>query len=140
MIKLPMAEESPVIRKTVELCQTILDQPAYGKMKEDIMNFLQNEEARAHYDRLCDVQDQLQKKQRSGEVITDDEIAAFHREEEAFMGMEVASAFVDAQQKMHKIEATVTDYVRKTFELGRVPTSGDFSSGGCGAGCGCSGG
>ena len=28
-------------------------------------------------------------------------------------------------------------FVSKTFELGRVPTLEDFSSGECGSGCGC---
>ncbi|HMP73733.1 MAG TPA: YlbF family regulator [Kiritimatiellia bacterium] len=139
MIKLPIAEQSPVIEKTMELCQTILDQPGYVKMKQDIVDFLKDPEARGRYERLCDLQDELRAKQEGGIAISDEEVESFRREEEEFMGLEVAAAFISAQRSMHKIEATIGDYVRKTFELGRVPRSEDFS-GGCGAGCGCSGG
>lgn len=40
---------------------------------------------------------------------------------------------------MHKIEETVSSYVRKTFELGRLPNEDDFESGSCGPSCGCHG-
>jgi len=38
---------------------------------------------------------------------------------------------------MHKIQESVMQYVGKTFELGRVPSVEDFSSGDCGPTCGC---
>jgi hypothetical protein len=53
--------------------------------------------------------------------------------------MPVAENFIKAQQQMHKIEKTVSQYVRKTFELGRIPGEDDFPRGGCGPSCGCSG-
>jgi hypothetical protein len=45
---------------------------------------------------------------------------------------------VGAQQAIHKMQETVTQYVAKTYELGRIPGTEDFDSGGCGHGCGCS--
>jgi hypothetical protein len=42
---------------------------------------------------------------------------------------------------MQKIQQIVTQYVGKTFELGRVPAATDLESGCCGSGeqsCGCS--
>ena len=130
-------EETPVVRKTKELCQTILDQPAYQEMKRTIEAFLSDEHMRAQYQRLCDLQDALHEKHENGGEIADLEIAQFEREETEFLANPVAQGFIDAQRAMHKIEATVSAYVRKTFELGRMPTEDDFSGGGCGPSCGC---
>jgi len=130
-------EETPVIRKTKELCQAILDQPAYQEMKRTIQAFLADTKMREQYQRLCDLQDQLHEKHESGHTITDDEVAQFEREETEFLSNSVAQGFIDAQRAMHKNEQTVSAYVRKTFELGRLPTDDDFSGGGCGPSCGC---
>jgi len=139
MKPIALAEETPVITKTKELCATILDQPGYAQMKQSILDFLQHEEARALYEQLCDKQDTLQAKHQDGEPISEQEEEAFARMEKTFMAMPVADAFIKAQRQMHKIEKTVAQYVRKTFELGRVPSPDDFSGGGCGPSCGCSG-
>ncbi len=133
-------EETPVIQKTKELCQTILDQPAYQEMRRSIQSFVDNREAVMQYQRLCDKQDVLNAKQEQGAPLTDEEMADFEKEEAAFLANPVAAAFIEAQRQMQKIEKTVTKYVRKTFELNRLPESSEMSSGGgcgCGSGCGC---
>lgn len=131
--------DTPIIRKTKELCQTILEQEAYQALKKDIQDFLAEPALREHYHRLCDLQDQLHHKHEHGESISDEELETFERDEAALLGNPLAQAFVEAQRKMHKIEETVTAYVRKTFELGRLPAESDFEEegGGCGPGCGC---
>lgn len=130
-------DETPVIRKTKELCQTILDQPAYQEMKSTIMQFLSDPRMREQYQRLCEMQDLLHEKHESGQEITEMEVAQFEREENEFLSNPLAQGFINAQRAMHKIEQTVAAYVRKTFELGRMPTDADFSGGGCGPSCGC---
>lgn len=130
-------DETPVIRKTKELCQTILDQPAYQEMKRTIVAFLSDPRVSAQYQRLCDLQEALQEKHESGLAISDEEIADFEKQESEFLSNPVAQGFIDAQRAMHKIEQTVGAYVRKTFELGRMPTDEDFAGGGCGPSCGC---
>ncbi len=137
MKTLSIAEETPVITKTKELCETILGQPGYAQMKASIVEFLSNDEARSLYEALCDKQEVLSQKQESGETITEEEDSAFGEMEDKFLAMPVAENFIKAQRQMHKIEKTVSEYVRKTFELGRVPQSEDFSSGSCGPSCGC---
>ena len=132
-------EETPVIRKTKELCQTILDQPAYQEMKQTIQAFLADAAMREHYQRLCDKQDSLHQKHEGGLEISDAEIADFERDESAFLSNPVAQGFIQAQRAMHKIEQTVNVYVRKTFELGRLPEDADLDTGGCGPSCGCHG-
>ncbi len=130
-------EDTPVIRKTKELCQAILEQPAYQEMRRTISQFLADEKMRAQYQRLCDLQEMLHEKHDHGELVTEEEIAEFEREEHDFLSNPVAQGFIDAQRAMHKIEKTVSAYVRKTFELGRMPQDEDFAGGGCGPSCGC---
>jgi cell fate (sporulation/competence/biofilm development) regulator YlbF (YheA/YmcA/DUF963 family) len=129
--------DTPVIQKTKELCQTILEQPAYQGIKTTIHAFLTDANLSGTYQRLCDQQDALHHKHEQGEMISDQEVAAFEKDETEFLANPLAQQFIDAQRQMHKIEQTITGYVRKTFELGRMPTEDDFSEGGCGPSCGC---
>ena len=139
--------DSTVVQKLRDLCQAILDQPGYAKMKESILQFLGNEQARGQYQRLCDLQDMLHEKSHMGEEVTEKEIAEFERLEQEFMANPLAQDFIRAQQQMQKTEQQISQYVRKTFELGRVPSEEDISAdegGGCcggggGGGCGCHG-
>jgi cell fate (sporulation/competence/biofilm development) regulator YlbF (YheA/YmcA/DUF963 family) len=137
MKPLTVSQETPLIAKTKELCATILEQPGYAQMKQHIIDFLRNEEARGLYETLCDQQEVLSQKQENGQMISEEEDTAFGELEQKFLAMPVAENFIKAQRQMHKIEKTVSEYVRKTFELGRVPEESDFSSGGCGPSCGC---
>ncbi|HMP90385.1 MAG TPA: YlbF family regulator [Kiritimatiellia bacterium] len=138
MKPLAIAEDTPVVAKTKELCETILNQPGYTQIKESILAFLQDENARSMYENLCNLQETLVQKHESGQPISPEEDAEFERLEKEFTSHPVSGNFIKAQRQMHKIEKTVSEYVRKTFELGRVPNSDDFSSGGCGPSCGCS--
>lgn len=132
-------DNSPILQKTKELCQIILDQPAYQEMRAAITAFVSNAELTEQYKNLCDQQETLHAKYESGQDVTDEEMKAFETLEHAFLNNPQAQAFIDVQQKMHKTEKTITQYIHKTFELGRVPTSEDFESGSCGPSCGCHG-
>jgi cell fate (sporulation/competence/biofilm development) regulator YlbF (YheA/YmcA/DUF963 family) len=138
-LNLAEEQETPLIAKTKELCAVILGQPGYETMKQSILEFMHHEEARVLYENLCDFQDQLHSKHSEGLPITPEEDAEFREMEKRFLAMPVASAFISAQRQMQKIEKTVAKYVRRTFELGRVPEAEDMASGcGCGGGsCGC---
>ncbi len=139
MRPLIIAQESPVISKAKELCQIILDQPAYKDIRQTVEAFLSNREAVEHYRRLCDLQDLMRMKEDQGMPVSEDEIQDYEKLEQEFLNNPLAQGFIESQNKMHKIEATVSGYVRKTFELGRVPEESDFEGGGCGPGCGCHG-
>jgi len=139
-----LPQETPVITKTKELCQTILDQPGYQEMKKVILDFLHDDEARNQYQRLCDLQDTLHRKSHAGDEITEADMQEFERLEQQFMANPLAQGFIRAQQAMQKIEQQIATYVRKTFELGRIPEDADLDEGGgcCGGGgggggCGC---
>jgi cell fate (sporulation/competence/biofilm development) regulator YlbF (YheA/YmcA/DUF963 family) len=128
--------ESPLMGKIREMCQAILDQPAYRASRNAIDAFLADAGAREQYMRLCDQQEMMHEKQHHGMPISDGELEAFTREEDAFLKNPLAQEFIDAQRRMQEVEVTVSDYVRKTFELNRVPEPDDFEQG-CGPSCGC---
>ncbi|MBW7908053.1 MAG: YlbF family regulator [Kiritimatiellae bacterium] len=133
-------EDTIVVQKIKELCQTILDQPVYKEMRQTIETFLADVETRAQYQHLCDLQEALHQKHQSGVEITEVEMQDFENHETAFLNNPIAQGFIEAQRSMQKIEATVNAYVRRMFELGRMPTSDEVSVGGCACGsgsCGC---
>lgn len=131
-------KDTPVVEKTKELCQTILEQPAYQEMKRTIEAFLADDAIRTQYSALCDLQDELQNKHRHGVDITEAEVIEFQRQEAMFLENPIAQEFIEAQRAMQKIEATVSAYIRKTFELGRLPANEDISSCSCGGtSCNC---
>lgn len=132
-------QDSPVIEKTKELCQTLLDQPSFHSIRQRIDAFASDETARNQYNRLCDMQEMLQAKDEQGVPLTDEEVENYEKEREELFANPVARGFVDAQQELHKLQETVSQYITKTFKLGRMPTEDDFESGGCGPNCGCSG-
>jgi cell fate (sporulation/competence/biofilm development) regulator YlbF (YheA/YmcA/DUF963 family) len=130
-------EESAVIQKTKELCQAILDQPDIRALRKNIEAFMANDQARSHYESLMTQGEMLHEKQHAGTPLTEAEIAAFEKLRESFLNNPVARGFLDAQEEMQKVQKSVTQYVSKTFELGRVPEESDLESGSCGHGCGC---
>lgn len=135
-------EETVVIQKTRELCQTILDQPEVRSLREKMETFLADDATRGQYESLVGKGDLLQQKRQAGLPLDEAEIDDFENHREAFLKNPVARGFLDAQDEMQKIQQTVSQYVGKTFELGRVPEASDLDSGCCGGGgghgCGCS--
>jgi cell fate (sporulation/competence/biofilm development) regulator YlbF (YheA/YmcA/DUF963 family) len=129
--------ENPVIEKTRELCQTILDQPEYQAIRKQVDAFFDNEQAQAAYQLLSTKGEQLQHKQEQRLPLSGEEVADYEAHRERFFNDPIARDFMAAQQQIHKMQETVAQYVAKTFELGRIPSADDFESGSCGSGCGC---
>ncbi len=96
-----------------------------------------DETARNEYESLMEKGESLNHKQQQGASLSPEEIADFERHRENVLNNPVSRSFLDAQQEMQKVQESVNKYVSKTFELGRLPTEEDLSSGGCGEGCGC---
>ncbi len=140
-IRLIMAtttEDSLVLQKTKELCQTILEQPNMRSIRQRIDAFLDDEQSRAQYDGVVNKGQVLQQKQQSSEPLSGDEIQDFERDRDALLQNPVARGYLDAQEELHQVKQSVHKYVSKTLELGRLPTDEDLEGGGCGHGCGCS--
>ena len=130
-------EESAIVQKTKELCKAILDEPEFSAIRQQIDTFLSDDEAKTQYQLLSERGEYLQHKQQQGATLNDEEIAEYEKQREAFVNNPVANGFLTAQEELDKVQQSVTQYVSKTFELGRVPTAEDFDSGSCGHGCGC---
>jgi cell fate (sporulation/competence/biofilm development) regulator YlbF (YheA/YmcA/DUF963 family) len=130
-------EESAITQKTKELCQAILDQPEFQAIRRQIDSFMTDEAAKSQYQLVSERGEFLHHKQQQGLTLSNEEITEFEQQREALFNNPVARGFLDAQQEMHKMQESVGQYVSKTLELGRVPTSDDFQSGSCGSGCGC---
>jgi cell fate (sporulation/competence/biofilm development) regulator YlbF (YheA/YmcA/DUF963 family) len=130
-------EETPVMQKTRELCQTILDQPNMQSIRRRIDAFMGDEKTRNHYDDLVQKGQALQQKQQMAIALTGEEIAEFEQHRDTLMKNPVARDFLDAQEELQQVQQTVHQYVNKTLELGRLPTEEEMGAGSCGHGCGC---
>jgi cell fate (sporulation/competence/biofilm development) regulator YlbF (YheA/YmcA/DUF963 family) len=130
-------EETPVLQKTRELCQAILDQPNMQSIRQRIDAFMGDEKSRTQYDNLVAKGQALHEKEHNSIQLTRDEINDFEKQREAVFNNPVARNFLDAQEELHNVQETIHQYVNKTLELGRMPTDEDLNGGGCGHGCGC---
>jgi cell fate (sporulation/competence/biofilm development) regulator YlbF (YheA/YmcA/DUF963 family) len=130
-------EETTVMQKTRELCQTILDQPNMQSIRQRIDAFMGDEKTRSQYDNLVNKGQELQQKQQNAVALSGNEISDFEQSRDALMKNPVARNFMDAQEELHQVQQSVHQYVNKTLELGRLPTEEEMSGGSCGHGCGC---
>jgi cell fate (sporulation/competence/biofilm development) regulator YlbF (YheA/YmcA/DUF963 family) len=130
-------KESPITRKTKELCQAILDQPDLRSARQRIETFMADEKARAQYEGVMTKGQALHQKQQNSQPLNGEEISTFEKDREALLKNPVARGFLDAQEELHHVHESINQYVSKTFELGRVPTDADLDSGECGGGCSC---
>ena len=131
-------EETAVMQKTRELCQTILDQPNMQSIRERIDAFMGDDQTRGQYDDVVNKGQALQQKQQMSVALSGEEVSDFERLRDALMKNPVARAFMDAQEELHEVQQSVHQYVNKTLELGRLPTEQEMSAdGSCGQGCGC---
>jgi cell fate (sporulation/competence/biofilm development) regulator YlbF (YheA/YmcA/DUF963 family) len=128
-------ENGAVLAKTRELCETLVRQPAFVTLRRHVETFLEDEQAKRMYRELADESERLQQKQQAGATLTQDEVTAYEQKREALDRHDVARRFLDAQQQMQRTQQTISRYVNKTMELGRVPDPDDFGS--CGQGCSC---
>lgn len=123
--------------KTRELCQTILEHPAFKTAQQRIQAFVANDEARAQYESVVGKGQELRHRQHQGETPGESEVQAFENEREALLRNPVAREFIDAQSELHDLRHTIEQHVALTLELGRVPTGEDLEAQACGDGCGC---
>jgi cell fate (sporulation/competence/biofilm development) regulator YlbF (YheA/YmcA/DUF963 family) len=134
----PTIEETPITRKTRELCEAILDEPSMRTVRERIDTFMADEKARAQYDGLVVKGQALQQKQQSSVPLTGEEISDFEQHRDSLLKNPVARGFLDAQQELSEVRESIHKYVNKTLELGRLPAEEELSESCCSeGGCGC---
>jgi cell fate (sporulation/competence/biofilm development) regulator YlbF (YheA/YmcA/DUF963 family) len=130
-------EQSAVLSKARELCQTILQQPSMVSARERIDAFLGNEEASSLYQSLITKGQALQQKQQLSMTLSDEEIADFESHREQVLANPVSKAFLDAQNEMREISHSVNKFLSMTMETGQAPSDEEFQSATCGHGCNC---
>ena len=134
----PTIEETPITRKTRELCQAILDEPSMRAVRERIDTFMADEKTRAQYDGLVAKGQALQQKQQMSTPLTGEEISDFEQHRDSLLKNPVAREFLDAQQELHEVRESIHKYVNKTLELGRLPSEEELTDSCCSSdGCGC---
>ena len=131
------AEDSIIVQKTRELCQSILEHPDFQNVRKNIDAFMADENAKQEYQNLVERSEELNHKQHQGVRLSDQEINDFQTHRERVVNNPLAVNFIRAQQEVHGIQESVNKYLSKTLELGRVPTAEDLEEGSCGHGCGC---
>jgi cell fate (sporulation/competence/biofilm development) regulator YlbF (YheA/YmcA/DUF963 family) len=129
--------EDVVRQKTLELCETIVQQPQFQSIRRRVDSFMADSAAQKQYQSLSEKGRSLHERQHQGLPLDGKEIAAFDSERDAFLSNPVGKGFIDAQEEMHELQQGVQQVVSKTFELGRVPSEEDLQEGSCGHGCGC---
>lgn len=130
-------ESGPVLEKTIELCEVLVGQPTFAALRRDIDAFMGDDEAMRLYREVAEKGQELSFKQQTGAGLTVEDITSFEQQRENLLRNDVARAFLEAQQQLNRVQETVTRYINKTFELGRVPAPEDFGS--CSPGCSCGG-
>ena len=139
-----LEDSSTVMEKTRELCNTIVGDAEFDILQKDVAAFFSDDEARDGFRKVQEWGDELNQKQQAGLQLTDTEIKEFEVARETLFKNPVATSFLEAQQSLQTLQASIGKYVGMTLELGRVPTSEDFAAqnegccgGGGGGGCGC---
>src|SRR5881394_1195388 len=100
-------EESPVMQKTKELCQAILEQPNMQSIRRRIDAFMGDEQTRGLYDGLVNKGQTLQQKQQMSMPLGGEEVSDFEQHGENLMKTPVARAFLDAQEELHQVQHSV---------------------------------
>jgi len=130
-------ETAAVLEKTRELCQTIVDQPGFQAARGHLDAFLADDRARRQYQLVAVKSQELQAREYQGEPLSPEELTLYEAEREALVNNPIARNFLEAQERLQQVQATITRYVARTLELGRVPNPDDFAT--CSPGCSCGG-
>jgi cell fate (sporulation/competence/biofilm development) regulator YlbF (YheA/YmcA/DUF963 family) len=128
-------ETTAVLEKTRELCQTIVAQPGFQAARGHLDAFLADDQARRQYQLVAAKSQELQARQYQGQQLSQEELTTYEAERQALVNNPIARNFLEAQEHLHQMQGTITRYVARTLELGRVPNPEDFE--GCSPGCAC---
>ena len=130
-------KESPILKKTMELCQAVVEQPDFQVVRAKVDAFMADEPLKFQFQQVNELNELLQLRQNGGMEIKQEEIAHFENLRQELLSNPVALGFIEAQQEMQKVHEAIGRFVQKTFELGRSPEFEDVYDGSCGSGCGC---
>ena len=131
-------KSAPIKKKTEALCEAISCQPEFKTLFAKIEAFMNDEKLKYEYSYLNEHGSLLEQKQQHGVEIKPEEFEEFEKLRQEFMGNEIATDFLVAQEEVQDIQNRIHQYLAKTFELGRTPAQEDFDFCSDGFGnCGC---
>ncbi len=119
-------QASPIKEKTEALCEAIAGQSEFKTLYAKIEAFMNDEKLKYEYSYLNEHGSLLEQKQQHGVEIKPEEFEEFEKLRQEFMGNEVATDFLVAQEEVQDIQNRIHQYLAKTFELGRTPAQEDF--------------
>jgi cell fate (sporulation/competence/biofilm development) regulator YlbF (YheA/YmcA/DUF963 family) len=132
-----LSDQSALVQKTRELCEALVEQADFESNLEKTEAFWQDVNARKQLSDVRQLQEELQRRQHSGEELPEEDIEQFKLQHQELLENPVARGYLEAQSEMKQLQQTVQQWITKTFEVGRVPLPSDFLS--CGGSCqGCS--
>src|SRR6476660_6024783 len=94
-------EDSLIVQKTRELCQSILEHPEFQSLRKDIDIFMADDSAKQDYQALVEKSEELNHKQHQGVHLSQDEISAYETHRERVVNNPLAAGFIRAQQEVH---------------------------------------
>ena len=127
----------PVEAKTLELCQTLVQDPEFSGLFQKVDRYLADAGAQFQLGQFQEVSQLLQHKHSMGAELSAEEIAQYEGMRQAVMESEIIREFVGAQEKIELIQDQIHRFLMKTFQVGRVPTAEDFFEETCESDCGC---
>lgn len=140
-----IAESTPVLDKTRELCESIVQDSSFKKLQQDVEAFLNDEQAKLSYQSVHQRGEELHQKQASGVELSKTEIKEFEDARESLLNNELVTKFLAAKQELESLQRMIGQHVGMTMEMGRVPSPEEVAhemGGGCcggGGGEGCCG-
>ena len=124
--------------KIQELCAAIVADEEVRTARENAEAFLADNDAVSLYRETSLLGRALHQKNQSGEEPSLADVRRFGELQDRCEAHPGIAAFIEAQQVLQGIAETVSGYVSRTLESGRVPTEEEvMGEGGCGEGCGC---
>src|SRR5262245_59877159 len=103
-------EDTLVIQKTRDLCQTIVDQVEFRLIRQRIDAFLNDTCAKEQYQLVMEKGDALHHKQQYGMPLDYAEFQEFEQHREVLLNNPIARDFIDAQQDMQRIQESVMQF------------------------------
>ena len=138
-----LLEDSAIYSSARDLCAAIIADPQVVQYKEEIDSFLANAEARALFDCVNKMGQELTAKHQAGMEPTEEEIAQFDQLRQNVITNPVCHQFLQARQQIDGIFSELNRYFGLTLELNRVPSHEELeaamtppSGGCCGGSCG----
>lgn len=133
-------EDSAIYARVRDLCSAVVSDPQIQEQKARIDAFLNNAEARALFECVNKMGEELRQKHMAGMEPAETEIEQFDKLRENVIANPVCNDFLQARQLVDSVFGEINRYFGMTLELNRVPTLEEVDAAAQQQGSGCCGG